>query len=160
VVDGLWNRIEANSAASLLWERVDPALLEPPVNILRLGVHPGGLPAISSMTAACSAPLVQRLRRKARDDADQVLGALLDEIETYLPPGPPSGVATEPFVSLDLHTRLGDVRLFTIIATLGEPLEVMAANLAIETFLPADAQSAAQLRDLAKPPVPAAEPRR
>lgn len=57
VVDGLWNLIEANAAASLLWEGVDQALLEPPVNILRLGVHPGGLPAISSMTAACSAPL-------------------------------------------------------------------------------------------------------
>src|SRR5262249_3632839 len=149
--DGLWNLIEANSAASLLWQGVAPELLEPPVNILRLGVDPRGLPAISSMTAACSAPLVQRLRRKARDDADRALGALLDEIEAYLPPGPPTGVATEPFVSLDLHTRLGDVRLFTIIASLGAPLEVTAANLAIETFLPADEESAARLRDLANP---------
>jgi hypothetical protein len=61
-------------------------------------------------------------------------------------------------VSLDLHTRLGDVRLFTIIAMLGAPLEVTAANLAIETFLPADEQSASRLRDLAKPLVPAAGP--
>ena len=158
MVDGLWNLIEANSAASLLWEGVDPELLEPPVNMLRLGVHPGGLPAISSMTAACSAPLVHRLRRQARDDADEALGALLDEIEVYLPPGPQSGIATQPVVSLDLHTRLGDVRLFTIIATLGAPLEVTAANLAIETFLPADEESAARLRDLAKPLVPAAGP--
>lgn len=157
VVDGLWNLIEANSAASLLWEGVDPELLEPPVNILRLGVHPGGLPAISSMTAACSAPLVHRLRRKARDDADEALGALLDEIEAHLPQDPPKGVAAQPVVSLDLHTRLGDVRLFTIIATLGAPLEVTAANLAIETFLPADETSAARLRDLAKPLVAAAD---
>src|SRR5262249_47866308 len=108
LVDGLWNLIEANSAASLLWDGVDPALLEPPVNILRLGVHPGGLPAISSMTAACSAPLVHRLRRRSRDDADEALGTLLDEIESYLPTEPPDGVATRPVVSLDLHTRLGD----------------------------------------------------
>jgi hypothetical protein len=54
-------------------------------------------------------------------------------------------------VSLDLHTRLGDVRLFTIIATLGAPLEVTAGNLAIETFLPADKDSAARLRELADP---------
>lgn len=74
---------------------------------------------------------------------------LLDEIEAYLPPEPPTGVATQPVVSLDLRTRLGDVRLFTIIATLGAPLEVTAANLAIETFLPADEESAARLRDLA-----------
>jgi transcriptional regulator with XRE-family HTH domain len=149
IVDGLWNLIEANSAASLLWDGVDPALLEPPINMLRLGVHPDGLPRISSMTAACNAPLIHQLRRKSRDNADEALGTLLDEIESYLPHEPPDGPVTQPVVSLDLQTRLGDVRLFTIIATLGAPLEVTAANLAIETFLPADAESAARLRELA-----------
>jgi transcriptional regulator with XRE-family HTH domain len=149
IVDGLWNLIEANSAASLLWDGVDPALLEPPINILRLGVHPGGLPSISSMTAACNAPLIHRLKRKSRDDADEALGELIGEVESYLPAEPPDGAATQPVVSLDLHTRLGDVSLFTAIATLGAPLEVTAANLAIETFLPADALSATRLRELA-----------
>jgi hypothetical protein len=51
---------------------------------------------------------------------------------------------------LDLHTRLGDVSLFTLIATLGAPLEVTAANLAIETFLPMNAKSAPRLRELAE----------
>jgi transcriptional regulator with XRE-family HTH domain len=149
IVDGLWNLIEANAAAGLLWDGVDPALLEPPVNMLRLGVHPGGLPSISSMTAACNAPLVHRLRRRSRDDADEALGDLLDEIETYLPSEPPGGSATEPVVSLDLRTRVGPVSLFTVIATLGAPLEVTAANLAIETFVPADRESERRLRQLA-----------
>jgi hypothetical protein len=52
--------------------------------------------------------------------------------------------------SMQLHTVLGDVSLFTIIATLGAPLEVTAANLAIETFLPADEESAERLRELAE----------
>jgi MmyB-like transcription regulator ligand binding domain len=134
IVDGLWNLIEANSAASLLWDGVDPALLEPPINMLRLGVHPGGLPSISSMTAACNAPLIHRLKRKSREDADEPLRELIDEVESYLPAELPDRPATQPVVSLDLHTRLGDVSLFTIIATLGAPLEVTAANLAIETF--------------------------
>jgi transcriptional regulator with XRE-family HTH domain len=150
IVDGLWNLIEANAAASLLWDGVDPALLEPPMNILRLAVHPNGLPSISSMTAACSAPLVHQLRRKSRDHADAALGELIDEIESYLPAEPPAGPATQPVVSLELHTALGDVSLFSIIATLGAPLEVTAANLAIETFLPADKQSAARLQALAE----------
>jgi transcriptional regulator with XRE-family HTH domain len=150
IVDGLWNLIEANRAASLLWDGVDPALLEPPINILRLAVHPGGLPSISSMTAACNAPLIHQLKRKSRDDADGALGELIGEIESYLPPEPPDARATQPIVSLELRTRLGDVSLFTIIATLGAPLEVTAANLAIETFLPADAESAARLRELAE----------
>jgi transcriptional regulator with XRE-family HTH domain len=149
IVDGLWNLVEANRAAPLLWEGVDPELLEPPINMLRLGVHPGGLPRISSMTAACNAPLIHRLKRRSREDADPALGQLIEEVESYLPDDPPTGQATQPVVSLDLRTPLGEVSLFTVIATLGAPLEVTAASLAIETFVPMDARSAARLRELA-----------
>jgi transcriptional regulator with XRE-family HTH domain len=148
IVDGLWNLIDSNEAASLLWEGVDPELLEPPINMLRLGVHPGGLPRISSMTAACNVPLIQKLKRKSREDADPTLANLIEEVEGYLPDEPPSGVATQPVVSLDLRTPLGEVSLFTVIATLGAPLEVTAANLAIETFVPMDAESATRLAEL------------
>jgi transcriptional regulator with XRE-family HTH domain len=149
IVDGLWNLVEANAAADLLWDGVEPELLTPPINMLRLAVHPGGLPRISSMTAACNTPLIHQLKRRSHDDADDALAALVDEVESYLPDQPPGSRAHEPVVTLDLQTRDGDVRLFTVIATLGAPLEVSAANLAIETFLPADAASAARLRGLA-----------
>ncbi len=148
IVDGLWNLIESNRAASLLWDGVAPELLEPPINLLRLGVHPGGLPRISSMTAACNAPLIHRLKRRSREDADPALAALIEEVDAYLPDEPPAGSATQPVVSLKLQTRVGDVELFTVIATLGAPLDVTAANLAIETFLPMDSRSAARLAEL------------
>ncbi len=148
IVDGLWNLIEANRAASLLFDGIDPELLEPPVNVLRLAMHPGGLPRISSMTAACSAPLINKLRRKGREDADPALSELVEEVESYLPDDPPTSPATQPVVSLDLRTPLGEVSLFTVIATLGAPLEVTAADLAIETFVPMDERSAARLREL------------
>ena len=61
---------------------------------------------------------------------------------------PPSGTAVQPVVSLRLQTRLGEVELFTVIATLGAPLDVTAANLAIETFLPMDPTSASRLERL------------
>jgi transcriptional regulator with XRE-family HTH domain len=150
IVDGLWNLIDSNSAASLLWDGVDPALLEPPMNMLRLAVHPGGLPSISSLTAACSAPLIQKLRRRSREDADPALGELIEEVESYLPDDAPAGRATQPVVSLNLRTALGEVSLFTVIATLGAPLEVTAASLAIETFVPMDARSAARLGELSE----------
>jgi len=150
IVDGLWNLIEANRAASLLWAGVDPELLEPPINMLRLGVHPGGLPKISSMTAACNAPLITKLRRRSREDADPALLRLVEDVESYLPDAPPTGPATQPVVSLDLRTALGEVSLFTVIATLGAPLEVTAANLAIEVFLPMDERSAARLGELSR----------
>jgi transcriptional regulator with XRE-family HTH domain len=149
IVDGLWNMIEANRAAALLWDGVDPALLEAPINLLRIAVHPRGLPSVSSMTAACNAPLIHRLRRKSREEADPALGRLIDEIESYLPQESRYAAPSQPMVSLKLRTELGEVSLFTVIATLGAPLEVTAANLAIETFLPTDEESAAKLRDLA-----------
>lgn len=150
IVDGLWNLVDANDAASLLWEGVDPALLEPPVNLLRLAVHPDGLPSISSMTPACSTPLIHQLRQRSHRDSNEALADLIGELEAYLPDEPPNGPFQQPMASLDLHTRLGDVSLFTVIATLGAPLEVTAASLAIETFLPTDAESAARLRELAR----------
>jgi transcriptional regulator with XRE-family HTH domain len=149
IVDGLWNLIEANRAASVLWEGVEPKLLEPPINMLRLAVHPGGLPSVSSMTAACNVPLIQRLKRKSREDANTPLERLIEEIESYLPSPLPDVAASEPVISLRLRTAVGDISLFTIIATLGAPLEVTAADLAIETFLPIDAESAARLQQLA-----------
>jgi transcriptional regulator with XRE-family HTH domain len=148
IVDGLWNLVEANRAASVLWDGVAPELLGPPINLLRLGVHPGGLPRISSMTAACNAPLIHRLKRRSREDADPALAELVADMEAYLPDEPPTGPATQPVVSLRLQTPVGDVELFTVIATLGAPLEVTAANLAIETFLPMDADGAARLAEL------------
>jgi transcriptional regulator with XRE-family HTH domain len=151
IVDGLWNVIESNRAASLLWEGVDPELLEPPINMLRLGAHPGGLPRISSMTAACNAPLIHRLKRKSREDADPALTKLIDEVESHLPGEPATSRATQPVVSLKLQTRVGEIELFTVIATLGAPLDVTAANLAIETFVPMNPESAARLAELSTP---------
>ena len=102
------------------------------------------------MTAACNVPLITKLRRRSREDADPALGELIDEVESYLPNAPPTGPATQPVISLELRTPLGPVSLFTVIATLGAPLEVTAANLAIETFLPMDERSATRLGDLSR----------
>ena len=82
IVDGLWNVIEANRAASLLWDGIDPALLEPPVNMLCLGVHPGGLPSISLVS---------------REDADDTLRALVDEVSSYLPADAPPACRASPW---------------------------------------------------------------
>ena len=102
--------------------------------MLRLGVHPGGLPRISSMTAACNAPLIHRLKRRSREDADPALAKLIEE-GRVLPPRRAAGRLGHRAGGLaELQTPLGEVKLFTVIATLGAPLDVTAANLTIETF--------------------------
>ncbi len=152
VVDRTWNLLAANDAADLLTDGVDAALLEPPVNVLRLAFHPDGLPRISVPSPACNLAFFERLRRKSLDGADEELARLLDELEEYLPdpdasmdPGPGGPLLG----SFELATRLGGARLFSVITTLGAPIEVTSADLAVETFLPADAESAELLRRLA-----------
>jgi hypothetical protein len=151
IVDGLWNLIESNRAASLLWDGVDPELLELPINLLRLGVHPGGLPRISSMTAACNAPLIHRLKRRSREDAGSG-PRQAHRGGRVLPPRRAAGEPRHPAGGLaQAADPLGEVELLTVIATLGAPLDVTAANLAIETFLPMDPKSAARLAELGAP---------
>jgi transcriptional regulator with XRE-family HTH domain len=151
VVDGRWNLLESNDAAMLLVAGVDPELLEPPVNVIRLGLHPRGLPLLASNAVEFSMHLLGRLERQVELNADEELGALLKEVRGYLPPDTTSvGLAAgeEIVTVLDLRTDVGPVRLFTTIATIGTPLDITAAELAIETFLPADPLSASRLHEL------------
>ncbi len=114
--------------------------------------HPEGLPRISSATPVCSRPLIARLRRQAEEDADDVLLDLVVEAEQHLAAcadTTPRWTGDGVMGGFELKTRLGVVGLCTVIATLGAPLDVTAADLAIETFLPADPGSAELLRELA-----------
>jgi hypothetical protein len=103
------------------------------------------------LTAACNAPLIHRLKRRSREDADPAFAELVESVESDLPGEPPTSPATQPVVSFKLQTLVGEARLFTVIATLGAPLDVTAANFAIETFLPMDRESAARLAELSTP---------
>jgi transcriptional regulator with XRE-family HTH domain len=152
VVDGRWNLLEANDAAAVLVAGVDPALLEPPLNVLRLGLHPDGLPRLATNAVEFSLHLLARLERQVELNADAGLAALLEEVRGYLPGRPPSvalAAGEEIVTVLDLSTAVGPVRLFTTIATIGTPLDITAAEVAIETFLPADPLSASRLHELA-----------
>ena len=151
VVDARWDLVAANAAAGLLWDGVDPGLLRPPVNMLRLSTHPEGLPRISTATPVCSQALIARLRGRADEDAE--LLDLVQEAEGYLAAAAgqprPKWTGDGVMAGFELKTRLGVVGLRTVIATLGAPLDVGASDLALETFLPADEHSAALLRELA-----------
>jgi len=152
VVDARWDLVAANTAADILWDGVDPGLLAPPVNMLRLSTHPEGLPRISTATPACSRSLITRLRRRADEDADDALLDLVLEAEQHLaaaPGEPPRWTGDGVLAGFELKTRLGVVGLQTVIATLGAPLDVGASDLALETFLPADEDSTTLLRALA-----------
>lgn len=154
VLDAGWNLLRANSAFRRLTIDVDPRLLEPPVNIARLVLHPDALaPSIVNL-ADWQNHVTDRLRRQVALTGNLGLTALLAEIQTYLPVQENSTVKEpllggSPQLTMPLHLRLstGEFKLFSTIAAFGTPLDATVSELAIEMFFAADDTTAAALRE-------------
>lgn len=153
-VDRWWNVIEMNSAAAVLATGADPALLGPPINVYRVGLHPNGLAPLVINFEDFANDLLRQLRRDVERSADPTLAELLDEVSSYpnvravgsAPrPGPASVV-----MPVRLRHPIGELSMFTTIATFGTPVDVTVAEMAIETFFPADAETARRLQRIAE----------
>jgi transcriptional regulator with XRE-family HTH domain len=154
-VDRHWKLLSANAAVGPLLALVQDAdLLRPPVNVLRLALHPGGLAPAILNGAEWRGHLVARLRQQVRIAADPVLVDLLAELLGYPAPpttqsdGPP---ADEAAIAVPLQLRVGEMVLSFISTTtvFGTPVDITLSELALETFFPADAETAAALRAMA-----------
>jgi transcriptional regulator with XRE-family HTH domain len=146
VIDARWELVGANGAVSLLTEGAAAALLEPPVNVLRLSLHPEGIAARIVNLAQWRAHLLDRLNRDIEATADPALIALRHELAAY--PGPPPAHAPGTraiLVPLQLRAQGAVLSLFTTTTVFGTPHDVTLAELAIESFYPADAGTAAFL---------------
>lgn len=151
VVDRQWALVAANRGLAILTEGVAPDLLEPPINCMRLALHPDGLASRILNLGEWRVHLLERLERTVVLTGDPGLRTLLDELRAY--PGAPyehdAGVAGDIVVPLRL--RAGDGReltFFSTIATFGTAIDVTLAELSIESFFPADAQTAGAVREL------------
>jgi transcriptional regulator with XRE-family HTH domain len=146
VIDGQWELVAANRAVALLTEGCAPALLEPPVNVLRLTLHPDGMAPRVANLPQWRAHLLDRLERDIVASADASLIRLRDELAGYPCPAP----ATRPdirsiLVPLRLRVRDHTLSLLSTTTIFGTPRDVTLAELAIESFYPADAATAAVL---------------
>ncbi|HEY8605833.1 MAG TPA: helix-turn-helix transcriptional regulator [Noviherbaspirillum sp.] len=155
-VDRHWNLVASNKALPPLLAGVDPSLLTPPVNVLRLSLHPQGVAPRIANYHEWRTHLLERLRRQIAASGDPFLGQLLDELSAF--PAPPqagtppdgrhgefSGVA----VPFQLRTEAGVLSFISTITVFGTPVDVTLSELALESFFPADAETAAALRSLA-----------
>ncbi len=152
VVDRHWNLVEANAAAMIFLDGVAPELLGPPVNVIRVSLHPDGLASHVVNFVDYAAHLLGRLRHQVDATGDDVLADLEQEVRGYLPAEAAIRSVAFPFdvvLPLVLTTAVGELRLFSTIATFGTPLDVTVAELAIETFYPADDATEAHLRRIA-----------
>lgn len=150
VVDRAWNLVSTNAPMAELAAKVDidPALLEPPVNLLRTGLHPRGFAPLIVNLAEWRDHFLRRLAQQIAIGGDDDLRSLMDEIAAYPVPEGHSGVATEA----GSGEILGPVRLraptggewafFGMFAGFDTPFEVTTSELAIELLFPADRATA------------------
>jgi transcriptional regulator with XRE-family HTH domain len=151
-VDRHWNLVSHNRAVAPLLAGAGRALLAPPVNVLRLSLHPEGLAPRIVNLAQWRAHLIARLHQQVAASADPVLRELVDELLAY--PAPESGPHANDDVGsvvVPLQLRGPDGRVLSMISTttvFGTPVDITLSELALETFFPADEATAQALRAL------------
>jgi transcriptional regulator with XRE-family HTH domain len=154
-VDRHWMLVAANRAVSQLLIGADPELLQPPVNVLRLSLHPAGLAPRIVNLAQWRAHVLARLTRQVEVSADRVLTDLLGELRDYpsRSKGREAAGAGEfagVVVPLQLTSASGLLSFFSTTTVFGTPVDITLSELAIESFFPADAATADLMRRLAK----------
>lgn len=153
LVDRGWRMVASNRAVAPLLAGVAAHLLEPPVNVLRLSLHPEGLGPRIVNFAEWRAHILERLKSQAEATGDAELTSLMEELAAYPAPAEAGPVPTDQLggvaVPLQLRTEAGVLSFFSTTTVFGTPLDITLSELALETFLPADAETAAALRGLA-----------
>ncbi len=155
-IDRHWTIVATNNAIAPLLSGASPELLKPPVNALRLSLHPQGIAASILNWHAWREHVLARLQRQIDVSGDDTLSALRDELAGY--PAPPDAdastlddaVLNQIAVPLRLRTPLGVLSFFSTTTVFGTPVDVTLSELAIEAFFPADRQTASALREFAE----------
>jgi transcriptional regulator with XRE-family HTH domain len=142
VIDRHWEVVARNSSTALLLDGVDPRLLNPPVNALRLALHPAGMASRIVNLPEWSAYLLRRIDHQVLAGADPEVAELADEVRSYPGVARPgverADLADRVFVPLHIRHGSRELRFLNMVATFGTALDVTAAELVIEAFYPAD----------------------
>jgi transcriptional regulator with XRE-family HTH domain len=150
--------VAANRVVPALLTGVAPHLLQPPINVLRLSLHPDGLAARIANLPEWRAHLLARLSRQVELTADRRLSALLEELHEYAGDRGTRGTdesvsdhhQASPAVPLRIQTEHDLLSLISTTMVFGTPIDVTISELAIEAFFPADTVTADLLQRIAR----------
>jgi transcriptional regulator with XRE-family HTH domain len=149
MINRWWELLDANTAVGALTAGCAAHLLEPPVNVLRLSLHPDGLAPRIANLAQWRSHLLGQVRRRAAATGDEKLRALHDELAGYPGGTVPSIAPSSVVVPLRLRHDTGDLSLFSIATRVETAADITVDEIAIEAFYPADEETAHRLRSLA-----------
>lgn len=148
-VDRHWTLVTANKAANIFTAEVDSSLLEPPVNMLRICLHPKGFTPQVINYSLWRKNVLEYLNRQVEITADAFLMELYQELKSY--PKPKSSRKNLLTIEIDysgfaiplrLMTKEGELSFISTVTVFGTPIDVTLSELAIETFFPADGKTA------------------
>lgn len=154
-VDRHWNLVAMNAAAPVLMTGLPASLLTPPLNVLKVSMHPDGLAPRIENYEQWRAHVFMRLAQQIDASFDPKLAALLDELRSY--PKPRPAPARAPRAQLDmgsvavpfqLRTEHGLLSFISTTTVFGTPVDITLSELAIEQFFPADEATTRILRSL------------
>ncbi|HSC60461.1 MAG TPA: helix-turn-helix transcriptional regulator [Rhizomicrobium sp.] len=149
-LDRHWNVVASNRALQELYEGVAEELLKPPVNAMRLSLHPKGVAPRIENLGEWRAHLLHQLRQRIELTADPKLIALQKEVLSY--PAPPASAHIVPgdaiVIPFKVRIKAGLLSFFTTTMMFGSPVEVTLSELAIESFFPADEATRALVQKL------------
>lgn len=161
-IDRHWTLLAANRAVAVFLSGVDPVLLQPPVNVLRVSLHPQGLAPRIVNLRQWRAHLLERVEHQVEASGDPVLAELLAELRAY--PLPPQHARSHVvaaghdgsgvFVPLLLATDDGVLSAISTTTVFGTPVDITLSEIALECFFPADSETAERLRRTAASPTP------
>lgn len=153
-MDRHWNLVMHNRLVPLLLQGVAPELLRPPVNVLRLSLHPQGLAPRIHNLPQWREHLLERLRQQVAATGDGVLAALAEELRAL--PAPPDargsalpGEHLGVLMPFRLDTPAGELHLISTTTVFGTAVDITLQEMGLETFFPADEATAERLRALA-----------
>ncbi|MGQ4382547.1 helix-turn-helix domain-containing protein [Streptomyces sp. SAS_270] len=142
--DRRWNIVMTNRAVEPFFADVDPALLRPPINLVRLGLDPRGFAPLVVNLADVRLMFRSRIRRQLAAAPDAELTALYEELlEPDSEDASSRSVASDVVIPMILRFDGRELRLFSTITTFGTPMDITLDEVAIESYYPADAESAA-----------------
>ncbi|MGW2517449.1 helix-turn-helix domain-containing protein [Streptomyces sp. NPDC001617] len=153
VVDATYNVVAANRGVLMLLDGLPESLLQPPLNAMRLTLHPEGLAPRIRNLREWRGHLLAQMERQIALHRSEPLRALYEEVaaypvqETHQAPEPPDPV---PHFALPMRLEHEDriLSFISSISTFNTPMDVTVAELAIETLLPADPATVKYLRSL------------
>lgn len=141
--------IAVNKAADFLLKEFESSLLDSPVNMLRLCLHPKGFAAQTVNYQEWRKYILEYLGRQIEITADAVLIKLLKELKSYPKPKSLRNKAlsnetnySRVAVPLRLATERGELSFLVTTTVFGTPIDITLSELAVEVFFPADAQTA------------------